>query len=59
MRGPESVEGSLLFNTIDEVLEGALTGYGLAHVLEALALPHLQAGGWCPLYRRRLTPRST
>lgn len=38
------VEGPLMFNSIYEVLEGALEGFGLAYLPEELARPHLDAG---------------
>jgi DNA-binding transcriptional LysR family regulator len=38
------VDGQLVFNTIFQVLNGALDGFGLAYVPEDLALPHIEAG---------------
>ena len=49
------VEGQLVFNSIFENLNAALAGFGLAHVPEDLAQPHLAKGrlqraldDWCP-----------
>jgi DNA-binding transcriptional LysR family regulator len=49
------VEGQLIFNNIFQVLDAALAGFGLAHVPEDLAQPHLAKGrlkrvleDWCP-----------
>ncbi|WP_343715489.1 LysR family transcriptional regulator [Inquilinus sp.] len=49
------VEGQLVFNGIFQVLDAALSGFGLAYVPEDLAQPHLAAGllqqvleGWSP-----------
>ncbi len=49
------VEGQLIFNSIDQILEAALAGFGLAYVPEDLAQPHLASGrlarvlqDWCP-----------
>jgi DNA-binding transcriptional LysR family regulator len=49
------VEGQLVFNSIFENLNAALAGFGLAHVPEDLAQPHLAKGRlvrvldeWCP-----------
>ena len=49
------VEGQLVFNSIYDNLEAALGGFGLAHVPEDLARPHITAGrlvqvlaDWCP-----------
>ncbi|RJT31997.1 LysR family transcriptional regulator [Mesorhizobium waimense] len=51
------VEGQLVFNNIFHVLDAALDGFGLAHVPEDLARPHLAEGrlrqvldGWCPAW---------
>ncbi|WP_437360973.1 LysR substrate-binding domain-containing protein [Inquilinus limosus] len=38
------VEGQLVFNTIFQVLNAAVSGFGLAFVPEDLAQPHLAAG---------------
>src|SRR4051795_5609729 len=38
------VEGQLVFNGIFQVLKAALDGFGLAHVPEDLAQPHLASG---------------
>ena len=49
------VEGQLVFNGIFQVLNAAVDGFGLAHVPEDIALPHIAAGrlervleDWCP-----------
>lgn len=49
------VEGQLVFNSIYDNLEAALAGFGLAHMPEDLARPHIAAGrlvqvlpDWCP-----------
>ncbi|MDD2704714.1 MAG: LysR family transcriptional regulator [Acidocella sp.] len=49
------VEGQLVFNSILDVLDAALAGFGLAHVPEDLVRPHLAKGrlkqvlaDWCP-----------
>lgn len=49
------VEGQLVFNSIFDVLDAAVDGFGLAHVPEDLAAPHLASGrlgqvleDWCP-----------
>jgi DNA-binding transcriptional LysR family regulator len=49
------VEGQLVFNGIFQILDAALAGFGLAHVPEDLARPHLTRGrlqrvleDWCP-----------
>ncbi len=49
------VEGQLVFNSIFQVVDGALAGFGLAHMPEDLAQPHLAKGRltqvleeWCP-----------
>jgi len=49
------VDGQLVFNGIFQVLHAALDGFGLAHVPEDLAQPHIAAGrlkrvleDWCP-----------
>ncbi|WP_234732347.1 LysR family transcriptional regulator [Acidocella facilis] len=49
------VEGQLVFNSIFDVLEAALCGFGLAHMPEDLARPYLADGRlkqvlseWCP-----------
>jgi DNA-binding transcriptional LysR family regulator len=38
------VEGQLIFNSIFHVLDAAVAGFGLAHVPEDLAQPHLAEG---------------
>lgn len=66
------VEGQLVFNATNQMLNAALAGFGLAYVPEDLAQPHLAKGrlkrvlaDWCPpfsgyhLYypsRRQATP---
>jgi DNA-binding transcriptional LysR family regulator len=49
------VEGQLVFNTTAQILNAALTGFGLAYVPEDLAQPHVAKGrlkrvleDWCP-----------
>jgi DNA-binding transcriptional LysR family regulator len=49
------VDGQLVFNGIFQVLNAAVDGFGLAHVPEDIALPHIAAGrlyqvleDWCP-----------
>lgn len=49
------VEGQLVFNGIFQILDAALSGFGLAHVPEDLARPYLARGrlqrvleDWCP-----------
>jgi DNA-binding transcriptional LysR family regulator len=51
------VEGQLIFNNIFHVLDAAVAGFGLAHVPEDLAQPHLAKGrlvqvlgDWCPTW---------
>lgn len=51
------VNGQLTFNSIYEVFEASLAGFGLCYVPEGLALPHIAAGRlvrvlekWCPLW---------
>jgi DNA-binding transcriptional LysR family regulator len=51
------VDGQLVFNSIFQVLNAALDGFGLAHVPEDLAQAHIAAGrltrileDWCPLW---------
>lgn len=51
------VDGQLVVNSIYEVLDGALAGFGLAYVPEAMAEPHIAKGRlvrileeWCPLW---------
>ncbi|HET6609190.1 MAG TPA: LysR family transcriptional regulator [Rhodopila sp.] len=51
------VEGRLVFNSIFGVLDAAVAGFGLAHVPEDLALPHLARGrlkqvlqDWSPVW---------
>jgi DNA-binding transcriptional LysR family regulator len=66
------VDGQLVFNGVFQVLKAALDGFGLAHMPEDLAQPHIAAGrltrvleDWCPAWtgyhlyypsRRQLTP---
>jgi DNA-binding transcriptional LysR family regulator len=49
------VEGPLVFNSIFRVLDAAVAGFGLAHVPEDIAQPHIVEGrlvrvleDWCP-----------
>jgi DNA-binding transcriptional LysR family regulator len=49
------VDGQLVFNGIFQVLNAAVDGFGLAHVPEDIALPHIATGrlervleDWCP-----------
>jgi DNA-binding transcriptional LysR family regulator len=49
------VDGQLVFNGIFQVLNAAVDGFGLAHVPEDIALPHIASGrlervleDWCP-----------
>ncbi|MCW2239842.1 LysR family transcriptional regulator [Azospirillum canadense] len=49
------VDGQLVFNSIFHILNAALAGFGLAHLPEDLAQPHIEAGhlqrvldDWCP-----------
>jgi DNA-binding transcriptional LysR family regulator len=51
------VEGQLVFNSIFQVVNAAVAGFGLAHVPEDLAQPHLADGrlvrvleDWCPVW---------
>jgi DNA-binding transcriptional LysR family regulator len=51
------VEGQLVFNGIFQVLNAAVDGFGLAHVPEDIALPHIASGrlervleDWCPAW---------
>jgi len=51
------VEGRLVFNSIDRIVDAALAGFGLGYVPEDLVAPHLAAGrlvqvldDWCPLF---------
>jgi DNA-binding transcriptional LysR family regulator len=51
------VEGQLIFNGTNQMLNAALAGFGLAYVPEDLAQPHLAKGrlkrvleDWCPPY---------
>ena len=51
------VEGQLTFNSIFQVLDAALAGFGLAYMPEDLAQPHLAKGRlrrvlgeWCPAW---------
>jgi len=48
------VEGQLVFNSIFEVCDAAVAGFGLAYVPDDLALPHIAKGNltrvledWC------------
>lgn len=52
-----NVEGQVVFNTIFNVLDAAVAGFGLAYVPEEIALPYLADGrlravlaGWSPLW---------
>src|SRR5829696_2488674 len=49
------VEGQLVFNGIFQILNAAVDGFGLAHIPEDIALPHIVSGrlervleNWCP-----------
>ncbi len=49
------VDGQLVFNSIFHILNAAVAGFGLAHMPEDLALPHIAEGrlqrvleDWCP-----------
>lgn len=51
------VDGQLIFNSTGQIMRAALAGFGLAHVPEALARPHIAAGRllavleeWWPTY---------
>ena len=51
------VEGQLVFNNIALMLEGALSGFGLAYLAQDQVQPHLDSGrlvqvlgDWCPSY---------
>ena len=51
------VEGQLTFNTSDQLLKGALGGFGLAYLPEGMVQPHVAKGrltrvlaDWCPPY---------
>jgi DNA-binding transcriptional LysR family regulator len=51
------VEGQLVFNSIFQVLNAAVAGFGLAHMPEDLAQPYLARGhlvqvleDWCPTW---------
>jgi DNA-binding transcriptional LysR family regulator len=51
------VEGQLAFNSIFHVLTASVDGFGLAHVPEDIAAPHIAAGrlkrvleDWCPTW---------
>jgi DNA-binding transcriptional LysR family regulator len=51
------VEGQLIFNGTNQMLNAALAGFGLAYVPEEFAQPHLAKGrlkrvleDWCPPY---------
>ncbi len=45
------VEGRLVFNGIYQVLNAALSGFGLAYLPEDLASPHLQSGKLTPVLK--------
>jgi DNA-binding transcriptional LysR family regulator len=45
------VEGRLVFNGIYQIVNAALSGYGLAYVPEDLARPHLESGRLLPLMK--------
>lgn len=45
------VEGRLAFNGIYQVLNAALSGYGLAYVPEDLARPHFESGSLLPVLK--------
>jgi DNA-binding transcriptional LysR family regulator len=38
------VDGQLVFNSISQILQAALDGFGIAYVADALAQPHLESG---------------
>ena len=49
------VDGQLVFNTLDQILNACLDGFGLACLLDDVAQPHIDAGrlvrvlqDWCP-----------
>ena len=49
------VEGQLVFNNLNQIINAALAGFGLAYVPEDLVQPHIKAGSlkrvledWCP-----------
>ncbi|MBL6752478.1 MAG: LysR family transcriptional regulator [Nevskia sp.] len=51
------VDGQLVFNRSDQILDAALAGFGLAYLPEDLAAPHLAQGrllrvleDWCPAF---------
>jgi DNA-binding transcriptional LysR family regulator len=51
------VEGQLVFNSIFRVLDAAVAGFGLAHMPEDIAQPHIAKGrlvrvldDWCPYW---------
>ena len=51
------VDGQLVFNGIHQIVNAAVAGFGLAHVPEDLAQPHLAQGrlvqvleDWCPIW---------
>jgi DNA-binding transcriptional LysR family regulator len=51
------VEGQLVFNTTNQMLDAALAGFGLAYIPEGLAQPHIAKrrlrrvlDDWCPAY---------
>jgi DNA-binding transcriptional LysR family regulator len=51
------VDGQLTFNTIPQMLQAALGGFGLAFMPEDVALPYIRAGqlksvlkDWCPVF---------
>lgn len=51
------VEGRLIFNSIQRILQACLAGFGLAYLPEDMVAPHIAAGelqhvldDWCPLF---------
>ncbi|PWK92912.1 LysR family transcriptional regulator [Fulvimonas soli] len=51
------VQGRLIFNSLQRILEAALAGFGLAYLPEDMVLPHIRGGrlrqvldDWCPLF---------
>jgi DNA-binding transcriptional LysR family regulator len=49
------VDGQVVFNSVNQMLNAALTGFGLAYIPEPLARPHVEKGrlrrvleDWCP-----------
>lgn len=43
------VDGKLVFNGINQIVQAAVSGFGLAYVPEDLARPHLEAGRLLPV----------